>query len=375
VKRLALALLALAAIALIAHLWARPDNGAPGRYRTQPAEVGEVVQAVTANGTLNPVTLVQVGTQVSGTVYRVHVDFNDPVRAGQVLAELDPALLEAALKQSEANLQNAQASLELARSNLRRTMGLFERKLTSDAERDAAEERLQVAEAEVRIAEAQVERDRTNRRYTVIRSPIDGVVLNRSVNVGQTVAASFQTPTLFVIAQDLRQVQIDTSVAEADVGRLVPAHPVTFTVDAYPGREYQGRIRQVRLNPSVQQNVVTYNVVVDAENEDGSLLPGMTAHVAITLARREGVLRVPTAALSFRPKAVGEEGAERRPPGPRIYVLERERLRPVEVQTGLTDTSYTEVTGGDLRPGDLVVLRELTPRPDAQGSGFRFRMM
>ena len=373
----ALTLLLIVA-AVGAGFWYRAGEDAPGtaRYRTQAADRGDIVQVITANGTLSPLTVVQVGTQVSGTVYKVHVDFNDEVKEGQVLAELDPALLQATVKQSEANLENARATLELAKNNVARTEALFKRNLAPDSDLDQARERAKVAAAQVKTAEAQVERDRTNLRYTVIRSPIAGVVINRQVNVGQTVAASFQTPTLFQIAQDLRKMQIDTSVAEADVGSLSTSFPVTFTVDAFPGQTFRGRILQVRLNPTIQANVVTYNVVVEADNPDGKLLPGMTAHVTIQVAERRDVLRVPNGALSFRPKERDEDEAATRPVrGTRVYLLDGDRPRAVAVRTGVTDGNHTEIVEGDLKPGDPVVVRETASKKDAAEKTFRFRMM
>ena len=241
-----LGLLAAAAVGVL--LWRGQDTPPPQRYRTQSVDRGDVVQAITANGTLSPVTLVQVGTQVSGTVQKIYADYNDQVTEGQVLAELDPSLLSAKVKQGEATLQNAQATLALARSTLRRNQSLFEKKLLSGAELETAEERVNVAAAEVKLAEAQLEHDRTNLRYSVIRSPISGVVVARNVDIGQTVAASFQTPTLFHIAQDLREMQIDTSVAEADVGGLRVGQPVRFTVDASHCRPDQLERCRVQVN-------------------------------------------------------------------------------------------------------------------------------
>lgn len=367
----------LVAAAAGAGWWYWGGERAPERspYRTQAVDRGDIVQTVTANGTLSPLTVVQVGTQVSGTVYKVHVDFNDRVEEGQVLAELDPALLQATLKQSEASLENAKATLELALSNVARTETLFKRNLAPDSDLDQARERAKVAAAQVKTAEAQVERDRTNVRYAVIRSPIPGVVINRQVNVGQTVAASFQTPTLFQIAQDLRKMQIDTSVAEADVGSLSTSFPVTFTVDAFPGQTFQGRIQQIRLNPTIQANVVTYNVVVEADNPEGKLLPGMTAHVTIRVAERRDVLRVPNAALSYRPKERDDETAGKAVRGTRVHVLDGDRPRAVAVRTGISDGSHTEILEGEIKPGDPVVVRETSPKKDAAETTFRFRMM
>jgi HlyD family secretion protein len=375
-KKLLTLLSIVAAAAAAWWYWAGEEVPGTARYRTQAVDRGDIVQAVTANGTLSPLTVVQVGTQVSGTVYKVHVDFNDLVKEGQVLAELDPALLQATLKQTEASLENARATLELTLSNVARTETLFKRNLAPDSDLDQARERAKVAAAQVKTAEAQVERDRTNLRYAVIRSPIAGVVINRQVNVGQTVAASFQTPTLFQIAQDLRKMQIDTSVAEADVGSLSTSFPVTFTVDAFPGQTFQGRILQIRLNPTIQANVVTYNVVVEADNPEGRLLPGMTAHVSIRVAERRDVLRVPNAALSFRPKDRDDEEPAARPVrGTRIYRLDGDSPRAIAVRTGITDGNHTEIVEGDIAAGDQVVVRETVPKKDAAEKTFRFRMM
>lgn len=373
---------AVLAVAVVGVLVGRgQDVPSPQLYRTQPVDRGDIVQAITANGTLSPVTLVQVGTQVSGTVQKIYADYNDQVTQGQVLAELDPSLLAAKVKQGEAALQNAQATLALARSTLRRNQSLSDKKLLSGAELETAEERVNVAAAEVKLAEAQLEHDRTNLRYSVIRSPISGVVVARNVDIGQTVAASFQTPTLFHIAQDLREMQIDTSVAEADVGGLCVGQPVRFTVDAFPGQSYQGQIRQVRLNPTIQQNVVTYNVVVSADNREGQLMPGMTAHVVIPIAERRDVLRLPKAALAFRPKpedvSPGGVGVEARQDGDgtTVYVLERGSLRPVRVRAGISDNTFTEVVDGTLMAGDAVVTRAIVPKQESGRSGFRIRIM
>jgi HlyD family secretion protein len=372
-----IATLILATVAALAGWWLWPagEQAEAAQYRTQEIDRGDIVQTITANGTLSPLTVVQVGTQVSGTVQKIHVDFNDVVKEGQVLAELDPALLQATLKESEASLDNARASLELARSNVVRTESLFRKNLAPDSDLDQARERLKVTQAQVRTSEAKVERDRTNLRYAIIRSPIAGVVINRNVNVGQTVAASFQTPTLFQIAEDLRRMQIDTSVAEADVGGLDLDRAVTFTVDAFPKREFTGRIRQIRLNPTIQQNVVTYNVVVEAENPEGRLLPGMTAHVSIQLDERRNVLRVPNAALAFRPKDADKPAREGRGSGSTVHVLRDGAPIPVKIRTGITDTTMTEVVEGELAVGDRVVTREIGAKKGSSSTTFRFRLM
>jgi len=348
------------------------------RYRTQIADRGDIVQIITANGTLNPVVLVNVGTQVSGTVRKIHADFNDRVKDDQVLAELDPALFQAQVRQSEANVLSGQAALALARIKIERVIALQRKNLVAKEELDIARQQVDAATAQLKLAEAQLERDRINLRNSVIRSPISGIVVARSVDVGQTVAANFQTPTLFQIAQDLREMQINTSIAEADVGSLQPGMTAMFTVDAYPDQRFPGRIRQVRLNPTIQQNVVTYNVVVDLDNADGRLLPGMTAYVSVTTGERKNVLRVPNAALSFQPRRDDEADRGPRPPArerkTQVYVLDAQgKLKPTPVETGLTDNALTEITSGDLQPGDRVVTRDARKR-EASGSSSNFRM-
>ncbi|MFZ1643496.1 MAG: efflux RND transporter periplasmic adaptor subunit [Candidatus Contendobacter sp.] len=359
--------------------WPRDKSRPSERYRTQVVDRGDIVQTITANGTLNPVVLVSVGTQVSGTVRKIHADFNNRVKEDQVLAELDPALFQAQVRQSEANVLSAQAALALARIKIDRVITLQKRNMVAKEELDIARQQVDAATAQIKLAEAQLERDRINLRNSVIRSPISGVVVARSVDVGQTVAANFQTPTLFQIAQDLREMQINTSIAEADVGSLQPGMPASFTVDAYSDQRFQGRLRQIRLNPTIQQNVVTYNVVVDVDNANGRLLPGMTAYVSVNTAGRKDVLRAPNAALSFQPRRDDEEEDGPRPPAKdrktQVYVLDNQgKLKPVPVETGITDNALTEIVGGELKPGDRVVTREVRGKRDAGGSGSGFRM-
>lgn len=352
---------------------------AAARYRTAPVERGDITQTVSANGTLNPVVLVSVGTQVSGTVRRIYADFNERVRQGEILAELDPSLIEAQLAQSRAALANAEASLRLAEANEQRARALYAKDYIARAELDQARQALETARGQVASARAQMARDRTNLGYTVIRSPVSGVVVSRDVDVGQTVAASFQTPTLFKIAQDLRRMQIDTSVAEADIGSVRVGQPARFTVDAFPNRQFQGMVRQIRLNPTIQQNVVTYNVVIAVDNPEEILLPGMTAFVTIVVEQHRNVLRVPNAALRFRPAAADDEG-ERRPAeagrtgGTTVYRLEGERLTPVSIRTGITDNRHTEVLAGALRPGDRLVVADLSAKKQEKNQGGRFRV-
>lgn len=369
----------LAAVALIAVAgvygllrWRAAQEAIP-RFQTQEVGRGDIVRTVTANGTLNPVVLVNVGTQISGTILKLYVDFNQRVRAGEVLAELDPALILAQVRVQESGLQNAQATLKLARLKEQRSRVLVERKFVTESQLEEAVQAREAAEAQVASSSAQLERERANLRYTVIRSPVSGVVVSRSVDLGQTVAASFQTPTLFQIAQDLRQMQIDTSVAEADIGGIVVGSPVRFNVDAYPERQFQGQVRQIRLNPTIQQNVVTYNVVVAVDNAESLLIPGMTAHARFNAGSRRDALRIPNTALRYRPAR--KDVARPRPPnGAIVYRLAGDRPEGVAVKTGLSDAQYTEVLEGPLRIGDRLIVEETGPKGEKPGGRFGLRL-
>jgi HlyD family secretion protein len=358
-------------------LWQKSGKPSAGeRYRSATVKRGDLAQSVSANGTLNPVVLVNVGTQVSGTVFRLHADFNQRVKAGQVLAELDPALLKASEAQSLANLSSSEASLRLAITNEERMRQLFALEYVSRQELDQAVQTREVARAQVRLHQAQLERDRTNLRYTVIRSPVSGVVVDRQVNIGQTVAASFQTPTLFRIAQDLKQMQIDSSVAEADVGSIGIGQTAEFRVDAFPEREFKGTVKQIRLNPTVTSNVVTYNVVVEVANPEELLLPGMTAYLTIETTARSGVLMLPNAALRFKPEDAQTKRSEdksRKRSGPQVWIVRDEKLAPVEIKTGISDGRHTEIASGELSEGDNVVVEDLKPS-EKKESAPRMRM-
>jgi HlyD family secretion protein len=332
-----------------------PDE--KSRYRVLTLDRGAIVKTVSANGTLNPVVLAMVGTQISGAIVKLEADFNDHVKKGQVLAKLDPSLIEAQLGQSQANLESAQAALKLAESNARRTRDLVARHFASNVEMDQAINNVEAARAQAQVARAQIRRDQTNLGYTVIASPVSGVVVSRNVDVGQTVAASFQTPTLYTIAQDLKKMQIYTTVAEADVGGARVGQAANFTVDAFPDRTFRGTVRQVRLDAKMQQNVVTYNVVIDVDNADGTLLPGMTAFVSIVVDERRDVLRLPLAALRFRPSDADKKGEGAR--GKTVYKQAQGAPLATQVQTGLSDGKFAELTEGNLRAGDAVIVEEI----------------
>ena len=389
--KIALVLVVLAALGAGIWLWLKGyDGGAEKRYRTEALKTGDVTQTVSANGTLNPVVLVNVGTQVSGTVKKLYADFNAHVKADQVLLELDPAVLEAQVRQSEANLASARASLELARANEIRSRSLFAQEYISKQEFDQAVQALKSAQAQVDVVQAQLARDRTNLNYSVIRSPVSGVVVNRTVDVGQTVAASFQTPTLFQIAQDLSKMQIDSSFAEADIGKIKVGQPVRFSVDAFPNRSFNAVVKQIRLNATTQQNVVTYDVVVAVDNPEQILMPGMTAYVNVIVAQRQNVLLVPNTALRFRPEEGTEKGAEKgaeKGSAPRrrrdertdasqanVYVLDEGRLRAQAIRIGIGDGRVTEIVAGELKAGDTVVVGTAATAAEQTQGTFRMRM-
>jgi HlyD family secretion protein len=360
---------------------------AGGAYLTEPVDRGGIAATVLATGIVEPVTTVQVGTYVSGPIREIHADFNSPVTKGQLVAKIDPAPFEVKVRQGDANLANARASLEKARAALRlarltvdRNRELRGRDLVSQGELDAAESQhaqavaqLALEEAGVEQAEAALEEARINLAYTDIRSPVDGVVVSRSVDVGQTVAASFQTPTLFQIAQDLAKMQVRANVSESDIGTVREGQAASFGVDAYPDRAFEGRVVQVRNAPVTVQNVVTYDVVIEVDNPDHALKPGMTATVTIVSERRDDALRVPLRALRFRPETEGDGVAAARPaPGTgSVFVVNGAGgLRRVELRTGLRDDRFVEVLSGELEPGDALAVAFREP-PEAEDAPAR----
>ncbi|MBU6399925.1 MAG: efflux RND transporter periplasmic adaptor subunit, partial [Verrucomicrobia bacterium] len=280
--------------------WQQHEARGPESQTVKVAR-GQLIQAVTATGTLNPVVNVQVGSQLSGIIDKLYADWNSPVKEGEVIAQLDPATFRATLHQAEGNLANAKAVLELAQIEERRQKTLLQNHLIAQADYDQALANLHEAEAQVKINEASVENAKVNLDRCTIYSPTNGVVISRNVDVGQTVAASLAAPTLFVIANDLSKMQIDANVAEADIGGVEVGQDVDFTVDAFPYRTFHGKVTQVRNAAITVQNVVTYDTVIGVNNQDLKLRPGMTANVSIIIARRDNALRIPNAALRFRP--------------------------------------------------------------------------
>jgi HlyD family secretion protein len=347
-------------------------------YRTENTTRGGIRETITATGTVNPVTTVLVGTQVSGTIKEIYVDFNDLVRKGQLIAQIDPAFFETQLAQARANADRAQAVLRDAERVLNQNKALYPKNLIAKNDYDASVTAQESAAAQLAQAQAALKAAETNLSYTKIFSPVDGVVISRNVDVGQTVAASFQTPTLFTIAQDLTKMQINTNVAESDIGQVRAGQEVEFTVDAYPDATFHGKVWQVRRAPITVQNVVTYDVVVQVPNKDQKLMPGMTANVTVVITTRDDVLRVPNAALRFRPERTAEQAAakgqanagaaKKGPAGPAVWVLESGKPKRVAITPGISDGIWTEVADGDLKE-DLPVITESVKKNSGGSSG------
>lgn len=391
-KKIIFALVVLAAALAAGWFYLHREKDGDVGFRTERVTRGDIHATVTATGTVNAVTTVLVGTQVSGTVKEIFVDFNSQVRKGQLLAQIDPALSQAKVDQARANLLSAEAGAEKAETALQearrtqeRNRTLFARDYIARSELDTAEAnalsaaaQLKAAQAAVAQARAALQQEETSLRYTRILSPVDGTVISRNVDIGQTVAASFQTPTLFNIAQDLTRMQIDTSVDEADIGRVRVGQAVQFTVDAYPDQPFAGKISEIRNAPTTVQNVVTYNVIVRVANPERKLKPGMTANVSVVTATAQQVLKVPNAALRFKwtpPAKAGEtkggpgrgegrgEGRGRlsgaaggKTPGHALWVLAGRTPRRVPVELGISDGSETAVLAGELQEGTHVIV-------------------
>src|SRR6266568_4139478 len=300
-KRFSPWIVAIVGLLIIAFIIRQCRQGGAANYQTATVTRGPITQAVTATGTLNPVITVQVGSQVSGNIAKLFADFNSQVKAGQVVAQIDPAIFQATVTQAEGDLASAKAALELAKVTAARTRELFARKTSSQADVDQAMATLHQAEANVKIKQGALDKAKADLDHCAITSPIDGVVISRSVDVGQTVAASLQAPVIFAIANDLTKMQIDANVAEADVGVVKIGQSVDFTVDAFPMQTFQGKVVQVRNAPITVQNVVTYDTVIGVSNPDLKLKPGMTANVSIIVAHKDDALQIKNAALRYRP--------------------------------------------------------------------------
>jgi len=412
---------------LLALVSCRGGNQNKDQFKTQKVDRGDITMTVTATGTLSAVTTVQVGSQVSGVISRLYADFNSQVKKGQLLAELDPTPFQAQVEQRQADVTKARVDASNAKITYDRQARLAKAGLAAQQDLDNARAQYQGSNAGVQQATAALSQAQTNLRYTKIVSPIDGIVVDRQYDVGQTVAASFQAPTLFSIAQDLTKMQVQADVDQSDIGRIQVGQPASFTVDAFPDETFHGRISQIRLNATVTQNVVTYPVIIEVSNPDQRLRPKMTANVTIAVATVQGVLRVPNAALRFKPEGVTDtgarggsgssgargsytataggggapsaaspEGAATAPTGGRrnrgfggaagafpggassssggqkrngqnIYILDPATQKPkaVWIRTGITDGRFTQVVSGDLKEGDLVIVGTATTKVDA----------
>jgi HlyD family secretion protein len=416
-KAIWIVLVAVAAVGLYLAIAGRRKPEA--KYRTTPVERGNITQTVTASGALSAVTTVQVGSQVSGIIAKLHADFNSKVKKGDLLAELDPTPFQAQVEQQRATVTKAVVDTRNSEITFNRQKRLLDEGLSAQSDYDGAKAAYDSAKAQVDQAKAGLSQAETNLKYTKIASPIDGIVVARQFDVGQTVAASFQAPTLFTIAQDLTKMQVSADVSESDIGQIKVGEPVRFSVDAYPDREFRGTVSQIRLNATVNQNVVTYPVIVEVSNPDLSLRPTMTANVTIDVATVRDVLRVPNAALRFKPEekvtsstedraakmaqaggpqggtaAGGAPGAatkqfnQTRGGGPggggpggagrgtgtrrtqsNVYLLGANgEPKPVQIRTGISDGRNTEVVSGDLKVGDQVIVGLATAKATTGGA-------
>ena len=363
-------------LAIAAYSWwqSRPI---PPRYVTSPVTRGSIVKSIVTTGTVNPVVTVQVGSYVSGVIQALYCDYNTVVKAGQLCAKIDPRPFQLAVDQNTANLASAKAQLEKDRASLAYAKTNYERDLsllkegvvsqdTVDTDKSAYDQgKAQIALDQATIAQHQAALNaaQVNLGYTDIVSPVDGIVISRNIDVGQTVAASFQTPTLFLIAKDLTKMQVDTNVSESDVGGAKLGQKASFTVEAYPNKTFWGQVTQIRQAPITVQNVVTYNVVVSVENPQLELLPGMTANTRIIADERKDSLRVPLQAIRFTPQLKQNKkspDAEKTGDGARVWVLRKGQPQAVPVTTGLSDNTNVEITSGELQVGDQVIVNAIT---------------
>lgn len=381
-----LLLIPVLVLVILFFLFFRGKKKSEAQYLTAEVQRGDVTIMVTATGTVQAVTTVQVGSQVSGTISALYADFNDRVKKGQILAQLDPTFLKAQVDQAEADLEKSIASASLAKKQAEQAESLFVKNMVSESDRDVAETNYQLAKADVKSSQANIDRLKTNLEYATITSPIDGAVISRNVDVGQTVAASLQAPTLFTIAQDLTKMQVDASIDEADIGKIKDGEEVAFTVDAYPDLSFKGTVSQVRLSPQTVQNVVSYDVIIQVPNPNLLLMPGMTANVSVLVDQRLDVLKVPSGALRFHPattrkktssaargenpmagtlpssdtsSAKSKSGGFRRSGQTLLWILSPQgKPEPIPVQVGISDGSFTQVISDSLKEGQEIITAE-----------------
>lgn len=324
-------------------------------------EVGDITKKITASGTINPVNVIDVGAQVSGRIEKIFVDYNDVVKKGQKLAELDTSILKKEVGEAESLMKKAKSNLDLVQLNYERTKELFKNNYIAKVELDQSETELKNAVEEYNIAKSQYDRAKINLNYAFINSPVSGVVISREVDIGQTVASSFSAPTLFKIAEDLTKMQIETSISEADIGSIKEGQNVEFTVDSYPSKVFDGVIKQIRLNPSTESNVVVYNVIIGIKNEEKELLPGMTAYVTIPIGEVKNVKKINTVSLRFNPndellEIMNVQKPEKQKGKLILYKIEKNnKITPIFVEIGLSDLSQIEIKSDDLKKGDKIL--------------------
>ena len=338
------------------------------QYLSEPIQKRTITQIVEATGTIEPINTVSIGSQVSGRIDEIFVDYNSHVEKGQLLAQIDTSLFKAQLQQAEANINNARATLQKNKALLdydtktyHRYKNLYERNLVSKNDLDEAESayksdlaQVAAAKASIMQAEANYATASANMGYTKIVSPVKGIVISKEVEVGQTVAASFQTPTLFTVAEDLTKMQIETSVSEADIGKVAVGQDVNYTLDGYPDLVFTGKVSQVRLSPTTESNVVTYTVIIEVENNEGKLLPGMTANVSIITGKKEDILTVPNVALKFTVAGNTQKYDKKG-----IWIDKKGKPVRINIETGVSDDNYTEIISDKIKEGDLVYTRNL----------------
>lgn len=384
-KRLIIIISAIALIILLLLGAKQAVSKKSTSYTSVPVKTRTIIQSVEASGTVNPVKTVDIGTQVSGTIKDIYVDYNSEVSKGQLLAQIDPALFQAQVDKARSDLAAARANYQKTKSmlvyekkNYERYARLYTKNYVSKNDLDLAEAtyksdvaQLNAMSAQINQASATLENNLTNLRYTKIISPVDGIVVSRNVDVGQTVAASFQTPTLFMVAQDLTKMQIEVSVSEADIGKIQKGQDVIYTLDGYNDETFKGKVSQVRISPTTVSNVVTYTVIVEVTNDENKLIPGMTANVSIVTDKSENVLSVPVAAFRFTPKEItGGKKFENQG----VWILAKGKPQRIDIETGASDGDYTEIISDKIKEGDRVIVSNSKDKDEKTGRKPRMGM-
>ena len=366
-KRILISISALIAVIFVSGFAFYFNKHRDSGYITVPAKVDTIVEAVEASGTVNPVNTVDIGSQVSGMIKDIYVDYNSKVTKGQLLAQIDPSLFQAQVDKARGDLEAArsnkakiQAMLVYEKKNYERYKRLYEKNYVAKSDLDLAEAtyksdlaQIAAAQGTINQAQATLNNNLTNLRYTKIVSPVDGIVVSRAVDVGQTVAASFQTPTLFQVAQDLTNMQIEVNVSEADIGKIKKGQEVEYTLDGYADSVFHGKVTEVRIAPTTVSNVVTYTVIVDVDNKDQKMIPGMTANASIITNKSENVICVPTDALKFTPKEI-TGGKKYKEQG--LWILRNNKPTRISIETGAKDSDRTEIISKELKENDRVII-------------------